>query len=751
MTSWGDRPAVTPVGHAISWRVGLLLSIIVHMAMITFLLLSPRLFSHDPAADPPRASLAAAEPQRPPDLVPPPTDSLLNSRGNAPERVDRVETEVARGRDRGPHPSPEQVEASVPAAASSARVAPGGSLGDTLRNLAASAWALMELVGNHLWQSTLCLAVAALLTLALKRNRARVRSAIWVAASVKFLVPFAALMTLGRQFGWRTSDAVVQPTLTVLIDTMSQPFSRPSAAIATAALPATSSYDLAAVLPLVLVAIWLSGCVVILFMWWMGWRRLANVVRNASPIRHGQELDILRRLEARAGITTPTTLVASNTSLEPGVFGLTKPVLLWPRGIAERLTVAQVEALIAHEVCHVRRRDNLVAAVHMIIEALFWFHPLVWWLETRLVDERERACDEEVVRWGHEPVVYAESILKTCEFYAESPLTCVAGVTGADLKKRIEAIMRNQDGEVLGAWRTLLLATVGIATVAVPIIIGTLSAPLIRAQSRVGAGNAPAFEAASVKPSSADGRGRGGLDPQPGGRLTGTKVTAAELIQFAYELPDFQTFGGPDWLKSDRFAVVAKAEGDPPVAQKRLMLRRLLAERFKLAAHTEMRELPFYALVKARSDGRIGPQLRRSDADCARVDQPSLDFGVGPSPGNGPARCGYFGFAPGTNVPSGRGGLGFRGLTMAALAKVLVPMVRRSVSDQTGLIGYFDADFDFMTELPPPPPPPGVPNPWGEFVSVFTVLPEQLGLKLDSRRGPVQVLVIDRAEQPTPD
>ena len=96
--------------------------------------------------------------------------------------------------------------------------------------------------------------------------------------------------------------------------------------------------------------------------------------------------------------------------------------------------------------------------------------------------------------------------------------------------------------------------------------------------------------------------------------------------------------------------------------------------------------------------------------------------------------------------------MAFRGLTMAALAKVFLPMLRRSVNDQTGLIGYFDADFDFIAELPIPPPPPGEPPPPFDapFVSVFTVLPEQLGLKLDSRRGPVEVLVIDRAEQPIP-
>ena len=118
-----------------------------------------------------------------------------------------------------------------------------------------------------------------------------------------------------------------------------------------------------------------------------------------------------------------------------GVFGILSPVLLWPRRIAERLGDEQVEAILAHELSHVRRRDNLAAALHMIVQALFWFHPLVWWLGARLVDERERACDEEVIRLGSEPQVYAESILKTCEFYVESRLACVAGVTGSDLKQ----------------------------------------------------------------------------------------------------------------------------------------------------------------------------------------------------------------------------------------------------------------------------------------------------------------------------
>src|SRR4029077_8104902 len=96
---------------------------------------------------------------------------------------------------------------------------------------------------------------------------------------------------------------------------------------------------------------------------------------------------------------------------------------------------------LAHELCHVRHRDNLTAAIHMLVEALFWFYPPVWWLGARLIDERERACDEEVLHLGGEPQVYAEGILKVCKSYLETPMACVSGISGSDLKKRIMRIM----------------------------------------------------------------------------------------------------------------------------------------------------------------------------------------------------------------------------------------------------------------------------------------------------------------------
>src|SRR5215469_11836893 len=132
-----------------------------------------------------------------------------------------------------------------------------------------------------------------------------------------------------------------------------------------------------------------------------------------------------------------------------------------PEGILDRLTAAQLKGVIADELCHVQHRDNLMAAIHMFVETIFWFHPLVWWIGKRMVEERERACDEEVLRLGSEPRIYAEGILTVCKLYVESPLACVAGVTGASLKRRIRMIMANRAVYGLNRPKKLLLASAG--------------------------------------------------------------------------------------------------------------------------------------------------------------------------------------------------------------------------------------------------------------------------------------------------
>jgi RND family efflux transporter MFP subunit len=321
-------------------------------------------------------------------------------------------------------------------------------------------------LANHLWQSTLFATAAWLATLALTKNRAAVRYWIWLAASVKFLIPFSWLIDAGSHFARRPA---VEPQFAIVVDVMSRPFALPAPAARLTGVAQAPSH-LAEIL---LLGLWLCGFAVGVICWLRWWRQVRANRRTATPLDLGM-LDV----------NLPIPVMSSAARLEPGVFGIRKLVLLLPEGITERLTPEQLEAVLAHELCHVRRRDNLTAAIHLVVETVFWFHPVVWWIRTRLVKERERACDEEVVRLGCEPHVYAEAILNVCKLYLESPLLCVSGVTGSNLKKRIQTILTGRVAGNLSFAKKVALATAGMAALAAPIVIGTMHVPAIRAQSR---------------------------------------------------------------------------------------------------------------------------------------------------------------------------------------------------------------------------------------------------------------------------
>ena len=340
-------------------------------------------------------------------------------------------------------------------------------------NLSAAGTAM----ANHLWQSTIFALLAGMATLALRKNQARVRHHLWLAASLKFLVPFSLLMGLGGYLARLNGSSETQPVFYFVMQKVSQPFSE--AAVSRGLFAAS----LLRWLPGIAAIVWFTGFVTVIGLWWVRWRRVAAAIRGAALVAKGRELEALRLMERSAAMRKPIAFRSSRSTLEPGVFGILRPLLLWPAGISEHLQDAHLEAILAHEVQHVRRRDNLAAAMHMVVEAIFWFHPLVWWMGSRLVEERERACDEEVLRLGSQPHIYAESILKTCEFCVASPLACVSGVTGADLKQRIVRIMTQGSADKLSFLRKLLLATIGIGAVAAPIVAGLMKTPLATAQS----------------------------------------------------------------------------------------------------------------------------------------------------------------------------------------------------------------------------------------------------------------------------
>ena len=292
---------------------------------------------------------------------------------------------------------------------------------------------------------------------------------------------------------------------------------------------------------------------------------------------------------------------------------------------------------------------------------------------------------------------------------------------------------------------------------------------------------APVPYVASVKKSA------GGLGAQmriAPGMISANGVPVRLLMRQAFgQLQDFQLIGGPDWIGSDRFDIEAKIEGGAPMTPLVLqsVIRQILEERFALKTHRETRELPIYALMVARSDGRLGPNLKPSSTECSTM---MSQRGRGPAPGGapGPDARGGVAITRSGPPPDGRGGPGRAGgpppfdfdappvcgqrgggfgrlraggTTMADFATMISGTAQRVVIDKTGLTGYYDIALTYTPtgdQLPQGAPPPGAPAPPPidpDGPSFFTAIQEQLGLKLDNQRGPVDVVVIDSIQQPT--
>ena len=597
-----------------------------------------------------------------------------------------------------------------------------------------SFWGFAQAVADHLWQSTLFVAAAGLLTLALRKNSARLRYSLWLAASLKFLVPFSLLVALGNSLSWRHLSTAPTTGMYV-IEIFGQPFTKPLPLTRQAVNPPTPTGMLLHLLPWLVLGLWLCGFLAVLSIWLGRWWRISSAIRGSVSVSEGRELSTLRRVERVAGVQRAMKLQLCRTSLEPGVFGILRPVLLWPDSISEHLDDGHLEAVLAHELCHVRRRDNLAAALHMLVEALFWFHPSVWWVGSRLLEERELACDEGVLELGGRRHIYAESILKVCEFCLTSPLTCVSGVTGSDLKKRMVHIMTDRNAQKLNFARKLLLWIAACLAIALPIAFGLLNATPSRAESE--AGSTPKFTSVSIKPHAENNNGfvmtKMMMSPKDGG-LIATNVSPHMLIKTAYRVQETQLVGEPEWVKSERYDIDAKFDQSASEQMRKLseeqrdivsqqMLRHLLHDYFKLSLHLETRDVPVYELVIANG----GTKLQKT----SEIGMTQLRIGETMA----------------------------QGAPVSILTEVLSQRLGRTVVDKTGLTGnyvftlHWTPDADEQARIRAAGLPPELNNgehraPTATAPPLLTAIQEQLGLELQLQTDRVQVLLIDHAERP---
>jgi uncharacterized protein (TIGR03435 family) len=262
---------------------------------------------------------------------------------------------------------------------------------------------------------------------------------------------------------------------------------------------------------------------------------------------------------------------------------------------------------------------------------------------------------------------------------------------------------------------------------AATIAIGLLNAPAGDAQSP-SASRPPISYVASVKPNNS-AEPRTLIDYYPGGRLRADAVTVAALLRLAYRIQDYRILGAPAWFSTNRYDIAAKVDDNPPPSQQ-VFLQTLLADRFHLAVHQETRDRPTFTLVLARSDRKLGPQLIPSDFDCAA-------YAAAPHAPPDPART------PNCATRINIGALSGKAIPMTQLATSLAPFLSRFTIDKTGLTGRFDVEFTWTPDEVPANAPDSV------GPALFTAIQEQLGLKLVSGRGPVDVLVVDRSEKPS--
>jgi uncharacterized protein (TIGR03435 family) len=464
---------------------------------------------------------------------------------------------------------------------------------------------------------------------------------------------------------------------------------------------------------------------------------------------------VAESLARAAGISRRVTVLLHEDVEAPMTCGLWRPAILLPRD-APTWNEADLQRALLHELEHVRRFDWPAHILARATCALYWCHPLVWMVWRRFHLEAERACDDAVAE-RTDRNAYAEQLVLLAQRVSSGTVRPALAMAGrGDLSHRVLAVL--DDRQARG--RAGMMSTAVAAVAVVMVLAGVSPLKAVDAQQEPEASrlpaevtaagapetqSSPAFEVASVRRSPPDAR-RFNLGVQPGGRWIARNAPLLLMLTNLY--PEYRTggriVGGPSWIDEARFDIDARASGDPPPEDMMLMARRLLAERFNLQVHVEPRQVDAYVLVRAHRDGRLGPGLREA-IDCQASDGSHGSFAPTlPKAGELP----YCGWQSGTE--NGISRMSAAGVPMSSLITLIqMRFLDRPVLDRTDLAGTFAIDLEFATTARLRAADAGTvaatPGP-----SMVVALTEQLGLRLESRKEALDVLVIDHVEMPTP-
>jgi uncharacterized protein (TIGR03435 family) len=502
-----------------------------------------------------------------------------------------------------------------------------------------------------------------------------------------------------------------------------------------------------------IVGAWLIGAALLGLRLAGGWWRVRRLHRRSLAFASSRWEAVSDRIRGRLAVRRRVHVVDSDLVETPTALGWIRPVVLLPIATFAQLTPAQVEAILAHELAHIRRHDYAVNLLQTVAETVLFYHPAVWWVSARIRAEREHCCDDVAVEVSGDTLSYVtalEAILRAKPAFIErtEDTGFALAATGGMLLDRVRRLLHvpvDHARPLSGAvWTTVLVCLLIIVAAERQHLKAVSRANSATSQSPADAAVGPAFEVASIKavkewppqgPGFICGFGRGrtfkGFGP------------AQWLVSCAYGIPaaraQEQLVGAPEWLNVDLFEIDATSPPDNilhSASEGLVMLRTLLADRFKLAVHRETKDRPTYALVNARHDGSLGPQLRPTPHNCAAWIAAGDRTGPKPStPGYRPCGFGRVDQSTITNTV----------MTMPQLANLLSPRIGQIVRDTTGLLGYFDLDLHYS----PQPIAPGSPVERGD--ALMTALLDQLGLKLEPRTDAVDLLVIDHIERPKTD